>query len=88
MWSAIVDVEVEDSSTSEPQLRDQVIPMVKQSPGFVTGYWMSLDDHKGTSFVVFDTEENARSAAPPVGPGPMPGVTISSVRIARVVGNA
>jgi hypothetical protein len=88
MWSAIVDVKVEDTEKTEPQLRDQVIPMVKQSPGFVAGYWMNLDDHTGTSFVVFDTEENARAAAPAEGSGPMPGVTISSVRFARVVGSA
>jgi len=61
--------------------------MIKQSPGFVAGYWMNLDDHNGTSFVVFDTEENARASAPAKGPGPMPGVTITSVRFARVVGN-
>lgn len=88
MWSTVVEVEIDDTSATEPQLRDQMIPMIKQSPGFVTGYWMNLDDHNGTSFVVFDTEDHARASAPEVGSSPMPGVTMTSVRFARVVANA
>lgn len=88
MWSTVVEVEIEDTAATEPQLRDQMIPMIKQSPGFVAGYWMNLDDHNGTSFVVFDTEENARASAPAEGSSPMPGVTMTSVRFARVVGSA
>ncbi len=88
MWSTIVDVEIEETGKTEPQLRDQVIPMIKQSPGFVAGYWMNLEDYNGTSFVVFDTEEDARASAPAEGPGLMPVVTITSVRFAQLVGNA
>ncbi len=47
-----------------------------------------LDDTHGTSFAVFDTEEHARAAAPPVGGNAMGGVTISSVQVGEVVGHA
>jgi hypothetical protein len=33
---------------------------------------------QGTSIVVFETEEQARQAAPPVGAAPVPGATIAS----------
>ena len=65
MWSALVDVEIENNVKTEPRLRDQMILLVKQSPGFVTGYWMNLDNHTGTSFVVYDFEEHARASPPP-----------------------
>ena len=60
---------------------------MKAAPGFVAGYWIRLDDTHGASFAVFETEEQARAVAPPVGGG-MNGVTVTSVAIGEVVGSA
>ena len=60
---------------------------MKATPGFVAGYWIRLDDSHGTSIAVFETEEQARATAPPVGGG-MEGVTVTGVQIGEVIGSA
>jgi hypothetical protein len=57
------------------------------APGFVAGYWIQLDESHGTSLAVFETEELARGAAPPVGGG-MEGVTVTSVQFGEVLASA
>lgn len=87
MYAVVATVDITDSGAATKTLAEQVIPMVKQAPGFVGGYWVRLDDSHGTSMVVFDTEEQARSGAPEVGGG-SPGVTFTSVMFGEVVGHA
>ena len=68
-------------------LRDQVVPHVKEAPGFIAGYWVRVGDAKGTAVVVFESEEAARSAleqAPPLAPG----VTIDNADVGEVVASA
>ena len=60
---------------------------MKAAPGFVAGYWIRLDESHGTSFSVFETEDQARGAAPPVGGG-MEGVTVTGVQVGEVLGSA
>ena len=46
------------------QLESQVLPMVRQNPGVLNGYWLAPPSgDQGLSIVLYDTEENARSAA-------------------------
>ena len=88
MWAAVVSVEVDDADESARMLNEQVIPGLKQAAGFVSGVWVNVDAKHGTSIVVFDSEENAKAALPPEGPGPMPGVTITTATVGQVVGRA
>lgn len=67
-------------------LREQVVPRVSGAPGFVTGHWVRLEGDKGTSLVVFESEEQARSAAEAF--QPPPNVTLDSVEVGEVVANA
>jgi heme-degrading monooxygenase HmoA len=77
----------DDDSASLEELREQVVPRVSQAPGFVAGYWVRLDGEKeGTSVVVFDSEDSARSAADQF--QPPEGVTLQSAEIGEVVANA
>jgi len=77
-------IEVDTSGQPDPQvgleaLQEQVVPSARQTPGFQAGYWLRpLEDAKGTSLAVYDTEENAQAAARalPVGSSPMPGVSV------------
>ena len=87
MYAVVATVDITDSEAAAKGLDEQVIPMVKQAPGFVGGYWVQLDEGHGTSVVVFDTEEQARAGAPTVGGG-MPGVTFTSVAFGEVAGHA
>jgi hypothetical protein len=86
MHAHVVTVDISDSDAARTGL-EELVPTVKASPGFVTGYWIQLDDSHGASFAVFETEEQARAVAPPVGGG-MNGVTVTSVQLGEVVGNA
>src|SRR5580700_8928622 len=76
MYAAIATVDITDLDIATSELADQVIPGVKQAPGFVGGYWVMLDEAHGTSVVVFETEEQARAGAPEVGAS-SPGVTFT-----------
>ena len=76
--------------SAHENLQSQVIPRVKQMPGFVRGYWTINAGHeRGTSLVVFDTEQNAQTAVTGTRNGPMPpGVTIVNAEVAEVTGEA
>ena len=49
-------------------LQSQLIPQIKQAPGFVKGYWFG-DEKEGHGFVVFETKEQAEQANQAVTPG-------------------
>jgi hypothetical protein len=87
MWAVSVDVEISDPEAARTILPG-VVEMVRQVPGFVSGYWVQLDDGNGTSVVIVDTEENARANPPVEGESPGDGVTFSRVRIGEVVAQA
>jgi hypothetical protein len=77
----------EDDSASLDELREQVVPQVSQAPGFVAGYWVRLDgERQGASVIVFDSEDNARSAADRF--QPPEGVTLESMDVGEVVASA
>jgi hypothetical protein len=86
MWAQVIDVDISDIAAAVQGVKEQVIPMVREAPGFVCGYWIQLDDTHGTSFAVFETEAQAQSMAPPQD-GPSPGVKITSVKVGEVIGN-
>jgi hypothetical protein len=46
-------------------LTRDILPKIRSAPGFVAGYWLEPVDGRGFSFVVFETEEQARRSAPP-----------------------
>jgi hypothetical protein len=86
MHAHVVTVDITDSEAATKGL-EELVPTVKAAPGFVAGYWIRLDEAHGTSIGVFETEEQARAVAPPVGGG-MDGVTITGVQIGEVLGSA
>jgi hypothetical protein len=86
MYAHVVTVDFTDADVAVKNL-EELVPAVKASPGFVAGYWVRIDDSHGTSIAVFDTEDQARAVAPPVG-GEMDGVKVKSVEIGQVMGSA
>jgi heme-degrading monooxygenase HmoA len=87
MYAVEATVDITDGEAAMKGLAEQVVPMVKQAPGFVSGYWVRLDESHGTSIIVFETEEQARTGAPEVG-GESPGVVFTSVTFGEVAGHA
>ena len=86
MHAVLVNVKL--SANPDPTiLREQVVPQVKELPGFVAGYW-TRGEGVGRSIVVFDSEENAQSASSRV-PSMVPeGVAIESNEVSEVVAHA
>jgi heme-degrading monooxygenase HmoA len=87
MYAVVATVDITDSEAAAKTLAEQVVPMVKQAPGFVGAYFVQIDESHGTSVVVFETEEQARAGAPQIGGG-LPGFTYTSVMFGEVVGRA
>jgi len=61
----VANVNLEGRNTEETDriLNDQVIPAVKQAPGFQSGVWVRSPDGKvGVGVVVFDSEASAKAA--------------------------
>jgi hypothetical protein len=89
-------IEVDTSGQPDPavglkHLREHVVPGVSQAPGFQAGYWLRpLDDAKGTSLMLFDTEANAEAAsqALSVGGEAAPGVTVVRREVREVAASA
>jgi hypothetical protein len=69
-------------------LTREILPAIRSAPGFVGGYWLEPDNGHGFSFVVFETEEQARRSAPPAGNWAAPGVSIDEVAFRRVAASA
>ena len=63
MHAVVVKVTVNDFEGGRKMLEEEVVPRVKQAPGFVSGYWTSDGGDGGMSMIVFDTEDNAKGAA-------------------------
>lgn len=73
-------------------LHENIIPRVRQMPGFVAGYWLGPVDSKGMSIVIYDDEASARSAIDKmslkVGGSPALGITIERIETREVIGHA
>jgi hypothetical protein len=90
MHANVVTVEVRDADAGLAMLRDEVIPMIKQAPGFVGGYWWRGEDGDGHALVIFESEEAAngmaeRSRATATEDGP---ATMRNVETVEIVASA
>ena len=87
MHAVVLNVTVTDADAATAAVRDQVVPQVSGTPGFVAGYWVRLDGSRGTAVVVFESEDAARSAAAEAQP-PGDVIAFDSVEVGEVVANA
>jgi hypothetical protein len=87
MHAVVVRVTINDLESSESVLREQVVPRVKQAPGFVAAYW-TRKDNDGLSMSVWQSEDAADSASELVRSVAPEGVTIESVEVREVVASA
>jgi hypothetical protein len=90
MHAALVrlTINADEAPAAAAAFSDDILPTVRSAPGFVAGYWLEPVDGEGFSFVVFETEEQARRSAPPASDWVAPGVTITDVDFRRVAANA
>jgi hypothetical protein len=88
MHALVFDVTIRDRAQGEQFLKERIVPGVSQLPGFVAGYWVNIDESRGTSLVVFESEEAAQSAMEGGPRPPEEAVTINSVALGEVVAHA
>jgi hypothetical protein len=91
MHAVIVNVTIGDGERATGHLRSEIVPRVKQAPGFVAGYWVRIEGgDKGRSTIVFESEEAARAVAGRITQDAPPAevVTIDSVDVGEVVESA
>jgi hypothetical protein len=87
MHAVVVRVTVNDEESAVKELREQVVPSVSQTPGFVTGYW-TRKGNSGLSMAVFESEDAANGAGERVRDAAPEGVTVEDVEVREVVANA
>ena len=89
MHAVLLEVDLSGTEREEglENLRETVVPGVKQAPGFQSGTWLAPVAGKGLSVVVFEGEEKARAMAAmvAVGSSPSPGVTVERCEVREVV---
>lgn len=86
MYAALVrlTIDPEHAPAAAKALTSDILPRVRSASGFVAGYWLEPADGQGFSIVLFETEEQARDAAPPVNSWAAPGIAITGVELRRV----
>ena len=87
MYATVTHANIHDRAEAERGVVEEVIPMIKGARGFVGAYFVAIDDAHGISIVVFETEEQARAAAPPEG-AVAAGVTVETIQVGEVIGAA
>ena len=87
MYAVSTSVDIGSSEDEAVQaLHSEIIPMLKQAPGFVRGLWFG-DDKSGHGVVLFETEEQARQGLQEIGSA-VGTVTVTSSEVLRVHGEA
>ena len=89
MHAVVADVTVHDFEPAVRSLKERVVPMVTELPGFVSGVWLGPTEGKGHSIVVFASEDDAQRMVDRLRANPVnPDVTLDSVEIREVVASA
>jgi hypothetical protein len=90
MHAVIVAVTINDAEKATENLRNEVVPRVKQAPGFVAGYWTRIEGGaQGRGTIIFESEDAARAAAAQIADQPAAEeVTFQSVDVGEVVESA
>lgn len=90
MHAALVrlTIDPEQAPAAAEALMSDILPRVRSASGFVAGYWLEPAEGQGFSIVLFETEEQAREAAPPVNRWTAPGIDITGVEFRRVAATA
>jgi len=84
MHAIVFQVDFKSGWEGDPDAElDALVGFVKAVPGFVRGTW-TTDGTRGLSFILFDSEEAARTFAANAAVPPDAGVTMRSVDVYEV----
>jgi hypothetical protein len=87
MHAVVTTATVHDLDRGRKFLQEQVIPELRQAPGFVSAQWVLRPGNKGAGMLTFESEEAAQAVAEQVRSEPPPDdvVTIETVEVGEVV---
>jgi hypothetical protein len=89
MHAVVVKVTINDEEPALEFLRNEIVPRVSQSQGFVSGHWTKSEDGSdGLSMLVFESEDAAQAAAKEIQQPPIDAVNLDNVEVREVVANA
>jgi hypothetical protein len=93
MNAVVVRVTFNDVEAAEQMLHEEVVPNVKQVPGFVAGWWTrDPDNTNGMGVIIFESEDTANGVKAQLesdeGPGGNPAVSLQGVEVREVVASA
>jgi hypothetical protein len=85
-----VNVDASQADPARRGLHEEVIPRVRQTVGFVAGYWLEPIDGMGISVTLWESEQAAREAAGHIQPASSPttGVKLDRIETREVIGQA
>jgi len=72
-----------DTDAAIRMLETQLIPGLKQAPGFVKGTWFG-NEHAGHGLVMFETQEQASGALQEIGSTVLDGIDVVSSNVYEV----
>jgi hypothetical protein len=88
MHAVVIDVTFKDDVSAAQAELGQLVPQVSAAPGFVAGYWIALSQSKGTSVVVFESQEAAQALVQMAQSGPAMAVTMDRIEVGEVMAHA
>lgn len=86
--AVVASVTLHDPEEAKAYLKAEIVPGVSQAPGFVAGWWVSIDNAKGRAIMVFESEDAARQVAGAMGEEEGEAVTLDSVEVGQVEAQA
>ena len=91
MYAVFIEVNANESHVEAPRLLAQNAAPAARTSGAKAGYWLAPQGGRGVSIVVFESEDEARTAAamfrigePPM-PGAPEGVTVKTAEVREVL---
>lgn len=88
MHAIVFRITINDQQESDRLLHEEFVPGLSQAPGFVAGYWVSSGENKGTSVIVFESEEAVQRVLEATGPPETDAFTLESLETGEVVAHA
>lgn len=95
MYGLLVTVSIDPAGSEEAAkaLEEQVVPAVKASPGFVTGYWFDPRQAgsalEGYAIIVYDSEANAKQGEEMAKSSPRaPAVSFTNFEVREIIASA
>ena len=87
MYAVVGEASIQAGKEDEAveYLKANILPMVKESPGLISGYWTAPQDGKGLGVTFYETEEAARSAAEMATSAPRPEYATVTFEVREVV---